>query len=41
MDGCGSERYSTTAGVRGWRSKAENRDGWRRLVRDAKNRKGL
>ena len=28
-------------GMRGWRSKAANRDEWRRLMRDVKSRKGL
>ena len=28
-------------GIKGWRSKAANRDQWRRLMRDAKARKGL
>jgi hypothetical protein len=28
-------------GIRGWRSKAANRDGWRRLMREAKARNGL
>ena len=27
--------------IRGWRSKAANRDEWRRLMREAKTRKGL
>jgi len=41
MGGCGSERYSQLLGIRGWRSKAVNRDEWRCLMREAKARKGL
>jgi hypothetical protein len=32
---------SQLLGLRGWRSKAANRDEWRRLMREAKVRKGL
>jgi hypothetical protein len=41
MDRCGSEDALQLLGIRGWRRRAANRDEWRRLVRDAKVRKGL
>jgi len=41
MGGCGLEGCTTTAGIRGWRRRAANRDEWRRLMREAKARKGL
>ena len=41
MDGCCPERCITAAGDKRMEEKAENRDELRRLMRDAKARKGL
>ena len=39
MDGV--MRYSERLGVRNWRIRAKNRDGWRRLLESAKTLHGL
>ena len=41
MGGCGPEGCITIAGIRGWKRRAENRGEWRRLMMEAKARKGL
>jgi hypothetical protein len=41
MDGVVQRDALQLLGLRGWRRRAENRDEWRHLVREAKAQKGL